>query len=58
MQMIDIQEKKLGWDHSDTLESMSQLASTYRSQGRWDAAEELGGTSSGNEEEGAGYGSS
>ncbi len=28
-------------DHPDTLTSMANLASTYRHQGRWEAAEEL-----------------
>ena len=31
----------LGPEHPDTLTSMANLASTYRSQGRWDEAEEL-----------------
>jgi hypothetical protein len=34
-------KKKLGADHPDTLTIMANLASTYRNQGRWDAAEEL-----------------
>ena len=34
-------KKKLGADHPATLTSMGNLASTYRNQGRWDAAEEL-----------------
>jgi hypothetical protein len=31
----------LGQEHSDTLSSVANLASTYRSQGRWAEAEEL-----------------
>ena len=38
---METSKKKLGADHSDTLTSMGSLASTYRNQGRWDAAEEL-----------------
>lgn len=34
-------KKKLGEDHPDTLTSMNNLASTYRNQGQWGAAEEL-----------------
>jgi hypothetical protein len=32
---------KLGADHPNTLTSMSNLASTYRRQGRWEEAEQL-----------------
>jgi hypothetical protein len=32
----------LGQEHPDTLISMANLASTYRNQGRWKEAEELG----------------
>jgi hypothetical protein len=38
---METSKKKLGADHPDTLTSMANLASTYRNQGRWDAAEEL-----------------
>jgi hypothetical protein len=38
---METRKKKLGADHPDTLTSMANLASTYRNQGRWDAAEEL-----------------
>jgi hypothetical protein len=38
---MEISKKKFGADHPDTLKSMGNLASTYRNQGRWDAAEEL-----------------
>ncbi len=34
-------EKVLGLEHPDTLNSMYSLASTYRNQGRWKKAEEL-----------------
>ncbi|KAF1814281.1 HET-domain-containing protein [Eremomyces bilateralis CBS 781.70] len=40
-QIYEIEEKVLGTEHPDTLTSMANLASTYRNQGRWDAAEEL-----------------
>jgi hypothetical protein len=33
--------KKLGVDHPDTLTSMANLATIYRYQSQWDAAEEL-----------------
>jgi hypothetical protein len=39
--VIETRKKKLGADHPDTLTSIANLASTYRNQGRWDAAEEL-----------------
>ena len=32
----------LGAEHPDTLTSMANLASTYRNQGRWKEAEDLG----------------
>ncbi len=38
---MEIRKTKLGADHPDTLTSMSNLASTYRKQGRWDKAETL-----------------
>ena len=41
MQVIEARKKKLGADHPFTLTSMANLASTYRNQGRWDAAGEL-----------------
>ncbi|KAF2818065.1 hypothetical protein CC86DRAFT_309981, partial [Ophiobolus disseminans] len=41
VQVIETRRKKLGADYPDTLTSMANLASTYRNQGRWDAAEEL-----------------
>jgi hypothetical protein len=41
MQVMEMSKKKLGADHPDTLTSMANLASTYRNQGRWDAAKEL-----------------
>ena len=41
VQVMETSKEKLGADHLDTLTSMANLASTYRKQGRWDAAEEL-----------------
>ncbi|KAF2023397.1 hypothetical protein EK21DRAFT_105340 [Setomelanomma holmii] len=41
VQVIETCKKKLGADYLDTLTSIANLASTYRNQGRWDAAEEL-----------------
>jgi hypothetical protein len=38
---METRKTKLGVDHPSTLTSMANLASTYRNQGRWDAAEEL-----------------
>jgi hypothetical protein len=38
---METRKGKLGVDHSDTLTSMANLASTYQSQGRWGEAEEL-----------------
>ena len=38
---METRKKKLGVDHPNTLTSMSNLASTYSNQGRWEAAEEL-----------------
>jgi hypothetical protein len=38
---MEIRKTELGADHTSTLTSMSSLASTYRNQGGWDAAEEL-----------------
>ena len=40
-QVLEIEKRKLGTDHPDTLTSMANLASTYWNQGRWDQAEEL-----------------
>src|SRR6266576_3703359 len=41
MDVMNVRKTKLGSDHPDTLTSMSNLASTYFNQGRWDEAEEL-----------------
>ena len=41
MQVLETRKTKLGPDHPSTLTSMASLASTYRNQGRWKAAEEL-----------------
>ncbi|PVH69398.1 HET-domain-containing protein [Cadophora sp. DSE1049] len=38
---LEIEKRELGADHPSTLTSMTNLASTYRNQGRWDAAEKL-----------------
>jgi hypothetical protein len=38
---LDIRERVLGVEHSHTLTSMANLASTYRNQGRWKEAEVL-----------------
>ncbi|KAI9783322.1 MAG: hypothetical protein M1816_001420 [Peltula sp. TS41687] len=35
------QQRVLGQEHPDTLNSMGNLASTFRDQGRWKEAEEL-----------------
>ncbi|KAL4772555.1 hypothetical protein BDW60DRAFT_207169 [Aspergillus nidulans var. acristatus] len=40
-QVIETRKKVLGLEHSSTLTSMHNLASTYRNQGRWREAEEL-----------------
>jgi tetratricopeptide (TPR) repeat protein len=40
-QTLVASEKVLGVEHPFTLTSMTNLASTYRNQGRWSAAEEL-----------------
>ncbi|KXJ89485.1 P-loop containing nucleoside triphosphate hydrolase protein [Microdochium bolleyi] len=40
-QAVDLWRALLGPDHPDTLDSMSNLASTYWSQGRWEEAEKL-----------------
>jgi hypothetical protein len=42
-QVLEVERRTLGADHPDTLTSMANLASTYRNQGRWEAAEELEG---------------
>ena len=41
VQVIETSKKVLGQEHPDTLTSMSNLASTYRNQGRWKEADEL-----------------
>ena len=41
MQVIETSKTKLGVDHPDTLNSMANLALTYRNQGRWDNTEKL-----------------
>ena len=41
VKVMETRNKVLGQDHPDTLTSMANLASTYRSQGRWKEAEEL-----------------
>ena len=41
MQVIETRKTVLGQEHPDTLTSMSNLALTYQSQGRWKEAEEL-----------------
>ncbi|KAF8336046.1 hypothetical protein F5887DRAFT_1079019 [Amanita rubescens] len=41
MHVVNVFKTKLGSDHPDTLTSMSNLASTYWSQGRWDEAEKF-----------------
>ena len=38
---MDMRNKLLGAEHSDTLRSMANLACTYRDQGRWNGAEQL-----------------
>ena len=38
---MDMTKKLLGAEHPDTITSMANLASTYRSQGRWNEAEKL-----------------
>jgi hypothetical protein len=37
----EIRLRSLGIEHSDTLEAMSDLASTYRMQGKWKESKEL-----------------
>jgi len=39
---MEMSVRVLGQEHPDTLSSMGNLASTYRSQGRWKEAESLG----------------
>ncbi|KAI2483772.1 AAA superfamily ATPase [Pyrenophora tritici-repentis] len=41
VQVMETRKTKLAADHPDTLNSMANLASTYRNQGRWDDAEKL-----------------
>ena len=38
---MDIRKKLLGPEHPSTLNSMGNLASTYRYQGKWNEAEQL-----------------
>ncbi|KAI3326362.1 putative kinesin [Xylariaceae sp. AK1471] len=38
---MKVRMKSFGREHEETLNSMSNLASTYRNQGRWEAAEKL-----------------
>jgi len=40
--VVETMQRVLGEEHPDTLNSMANLASTYRNQGRWKEAEELG----------------
>jgi hypothetical protein len=42
MQMMEIFKKVLREEHPDTLISIGNFALTYRNQGRWKKAEELG----------------
>jgi Flp pilus assembly protein TadD len=39
--VVETRKEKLGHDHPSTLNSMNNLASTYKIQGRWDEAEKL-----------------
>ncbi|KAJ5560231.1 kinesin light chain [Penicillium frequentans] len=41
MQVLKTRKTKLGEEHPSTLNSMANLASTYRNQGRWEEAEQL-----------------
>ena len=41
VQVMEASTRMLGQEHPDTLWSMTNLASTYRKQGRWKEAEEL-----------------
>jgi putative hemolysin len=41
VRVIETSLRVLGEEHSDTLTSMANLASTYWNQGRWKEAEEL-----------------
>ena len=41
IQVMDMRKKLLGGIHPETLNSMANLASTYRNQGRWNETEEL-----------------
>jgi tetratricopeptide (TPR) repeat protein len=42
VQVLEIRKEKLGPDHLDTLNSMANLAETYREQGRQDKSAKLG----------------
>ncbi|KAL2802425.1 hypothetical protein BJX63DRAFT_437901 [Aspergillus granulosus] len=39
--LLEMDQRKHGAEHPDTLTSMGNLASTYRNQGRWNEAEKL-----------------
>jgi len=41
VRVIEITKRVLGEEHPHTLSSIADLASTYRSQGRWKEAKEL-----------------
>ena len=41
VQASGARKRVLGQEHPDTLNSMDNLASTYRNQGRWEKAEQL-----------------
>ena len=41
VQVMETRERELGLEHPNTLTSMADLASTYRSQGRLDEADVL-----------------
>ena len=38
---VEMRKKLIGAEHPDTLRSMTNLAVTYREQGRWNEAEQL-----------------
>ena len=41
VQVMEARKERLGSDHPDTLQSMANLATTYRKQARWDEGEKL-----------------
>jgi hypothetical protein len=41
MQVMDTRKRVLGDKHPDTLNSIANLAVTYRNQGRWTEAEKI-----------------